>query len=82
MDNKTIPSEFQELINDEFFPDELLESASVESLYAEFKAYPAQFTRNVLSVYARSRTAKWETPEGQALRKKLNLSKEDLIRWA
>lgn len=75
--------EFKELINDPLFPKTLLSGEGAEErLQAELQTNPAQFTRNVLTAFSNSRLAKWSTPEGQALSKKLNLSKDDLIRWS
>ena len=76
-------NEFKKLINDPLFPKALLSGECAEErLQAEFSATPAQFARNVLTAFANSKLAKWDTPEGQALSKKLNLSKADLLRWS
>lgn len=73
--------EFKELINDPYFPAELLKSEGEDRLYAEFKSSPAQFARNALYAFARS-VSKWDTPEGQELLQKLNLTKADVVKWS
>ncbi len=70
--------EFKELINDAYFPEELLKIGE-EQLFKEFVTSPAQFTRNALYAFARS-SSKWDTPEGKELLQKLNLTKLDMVR--
>ena len=79
MTNQTLPPEFKELLNDIYFPKELLESEGEDSLYTEFSTHPAQFTRNLLHASASS-TSKWDTPEGREMLQKFNLTKADIIR--
>lgn len=74
--------EFQSLINDPRFPQELLAGeGAVDRLREGFLNSPAQFTQNILHAFSR-RSQKWDTPEGQHILQKLNMSKEDIVRWS
>lgn len=75
--------EFQSLIGDPNFPKSLLKGeGAITRLQDEFTHSPIQFTRSVLAALNQERFGKWETKEGQEMLRKLNLSKEDILRWA
>lgn len=79
MQNQTFPQEFTDLLNDPFFPTQLLKNDGESRLYEEFSTHPTQFARNILHASASSHS-KWDTPEGREILQKFNLTKADIIR--
>lgn len=78
---KEYPADFTQLVNDAEFPQEYRNSVGDENLFEVFQHCPAQFTVNVMHALARKRS-KWETPEGQAMLSKLNLSIDQVLKWS
>lgn len=81
MPTNTDIKDFQSLINDPVFPQTLLQGdGAIDRLQDDFVNHPVQFTRTVMTAAYNERFAQWNTPKGQEILKKFNLTVEDLAR--
>lgn len=81
MPTNTEIKDFQELINDSVFPQTLLQGdGAIDRLQDDFFNHPIQFIRAAVTAAHKERFAQWNTPKGQEILSKFNLTVEDLAR--